>query len=108
MDGSLGVTQPSSKSLIVLYMAQGGEITKMWMTPDKQVTSDELRSLTRVAPNALSSANMVQGVGADGSVGEAQLKSSDIFRKFSAIVHSFLNTNVAMHFSDYATIECIN
>ncbi len=52
--------------------------------------------------------NMAQGVGADGSVGEAQLKSSDIFRKFSAIVHSFLNTNVAMHFSDYATVECIN
>jgi hypothetical protein len=51
---------------------------------------------------------MAQGVGADGSVGEAQLKSSDIFRKFSAIVHSFLNTDVAVHFSDYATIECIN
>ena len=49
-----------------------------------------------------------QGVGADRSIDEAQLKSSDIFRKFSAIVHSFLNTNVAMHFSDYATIECIN
>ena len=51
---------------------------------------------------------MRQGLGADSSVDEAQLKSSDIFRKFSAIVHSFLNTNVALHFSDYATIECIN
>ena len=35
LDGSLGVTPPRTQDLAVLYCATGGEMTGMWIAPDK-------------------------------------------------------------------------
>ena len=35
LDGSMGCTPPRTQDLVVLYQAEGGELTCMWIAPDK-------------------------------------------------------------------------
>jgi uncharacterized membrane protein YgcG len=36
LDGSMGVTPPRSQDLVVLYQAYGGELSGMWIAPDRE------------------------------------------------------------------------
>jgi len=58
LDGSLGVTAPRTQDLVVLYMAEGGEIGGMWIAPDGD------------------------GLGADASMTREGIEATDLFKSF--------------------------
>ena len=62
LDGSMGCTPPRTQDLVVLYQAEGGELTCMWIAPDKD------------------------GLGSDGNVPPEDIEKCDLFRDFKKVV----------------------
>ena len=62
LDGSLGCNPPRTQALVVLYRAQGGELTGMWIAPD------------------------TDGLGADAAAAEAVVRKADVFARFSKLL----------------------
>ena len=58
LDGSLGVTPPRQQDLVVLYMAEGGELAGMWIGADKE------------------------GIGADGGPSREEIEQTPTFQAF--------------------------
>jgi hypothetical protein len=58
LDGSLGITPARTQDLVVLYMAEGGEISGMWIAPDKA------------------------GLGADATATRDAVEATDLFKGF--------------------------
>jgi len=62
LDGSLGCHPPRTQDLIVLYRAAGGELTGMYIAPDKD------------------------GLGADAQITQAALEATDAVKAFRRLV----------------------
>ena len=62
LDGSMGVTPPRTQDLLTLYRAEGGELTGMWIAPDKA------------------------DLGGDAKLGRPELEATEIFQSFRALV----------------------
>jgi len=64
LDGSMGVLPPRTQDLVVLYQSEAGEISAMWIAPDKL------------------------NHGGDPQLGRAELEASELFPRFRALVES--------------------
>jgi len=62
LDGSLGCHPARTQDLVVLYQAQGGELSGMWIAPDKA------------------------GLGSDAEATQEAIEVSDVFKAFQRLV----------------------